>query len=39
MCASVKPQTSCDYLVPIRSVNQGSQNWVDEKDWIEVEHN
>ncbi|MEC4087112.1 ATPase [Pseudoalteromonas rubra] len=37
--ASVKPQISCDYLVPIRSVNQGSQNWVDEKDWIEVEHN
>ncbi|MCF2858623.1 ATPase [Pseudoalteromonas sp. SMS1] len=36
--ASVKPQISCDYLVPIRSVNQGSQNWVDEKDWIEVEH-
>ncbi|MCG9759080.1 ATPase [Pseudoalteromonas sp. Isolate6] len=36
--ASVKPQISCDYLVPIRSVAQGSQNWVDEKDWIEVEH-
>ncbi|WP_440053289.1 ATPase [Pseudoalteromonas sp. T1lg65] len=36
--ASVKPQISCDYLVPIRSVNQGNQNWVDEKDWIEVEH-
>ncbi|MFC3034557.1 ATPase [Pseudoalteromonas fenneropenaei] len=36
--ASVKPQISCDYLVPIRSVNKGSQNWVDEKDWIEVEH-
>ncbi|NUZ12651.1 ATPase [Pseudoalteromonas sp. McH1-7] len=36
--ASVKPQISCDYLVPIRSVAHGSQNWVDEKDWIEVEH-
>ena len=36
--ASVKPQISCDYLVPIRSVKDGSQNWVDEKDWIEVEH-
>ncbi|PHI37775.1 ATPase [Pseudoalteromonas sp. GCY] len=36
--ASVKPQISCDYLVPIRSVAKGSQNWVDEKDWIEVEH-
>jgi hypothetical protein len=36
--ASVKPQISCDYLVPIRSVKNGSQNWVDEKDWIEVEH-
>jgi len=24
--------------VPIRSVKDGSQNWVDEKDWIEVEH-
>ncbi|NKC19007.1 ATPase [Pseudoalteromonas sp. S4498] len=36
--ASVKPQISCDYLVPIRNVAQGSQNWVDEKDWIEVEH-
>jgi hypothetical protein len=36
--ASVKPQISCDYIVPIRSVKQGSQNWVDEKDWIEVEH-
>ncbi|CAM4005032.1 ATPase [Pseudoalteromonas byunsanensis] len=36
--ASVKPQISCDYIVPIRSVKNGSQNWVDEKDWIEVEH-
>ncbi|MEI5638823.1 MULTISPECIES: ATPase [unclassified Pseudoalteromonas] len=36
--ASVKPQISCDYLVPIRSVAKGSQNWVDEKDWIEVQH-
>jgi len=36
--ASVKPQTSCDYIVPIRSVKDGAQNWVDEKDWIEVEH-
>ncbi|WP_018693310.1 coiled-coil domain-containing protein [Algicola sagamiensis] len=34
--ASVKPQTSCDYIVPIRTVNAGAQNWVDEKDWIEV---
>ena len=37
--ASVKPQISCDYIVPIRSVKDGAQNWVDEKDWIEVEHN
>mgnify|MGYP001156775707 FL=1 len=37
--ASVKPQVSCDYIVPIRSVKDGAQNWVDEKDWIEVEHN
>ncbi|CCQ12244.1 Chromosome segregation ATPases [Pseudoalteromonas luteoviolacea B = ATCC 29581] len=36
--ASVKPQISCDYLVPIRAINGGAQNWVDEKDWIEVEH-
>jgi len=36
--ASVKPQISCDYIVPIRSVKDGAQNWVDEKDWIEVEH-
>ena len=36
--ASVKQQISCDYLVPIRSVAKGSQNWVDEKDWIEVQH-
>ena len=36
--ASVKPQISCDYIVPIRSVKNGSQNWVSEKDWIEVEH-
>ena len=36
--ASVKPQISCDYIVPIRSVKNGAQNWVDEKDWIEVEH-
>ncbi|WP_394190374.1 ATPase [Pseudoalteromonas atlantica] len=36
--ASVKPQVSCDYIVPIRSVKDGAQNWVDEKDWIEVEH-
>ncbi|MBE0363368.1 hypothetical protein PULV_a3565 [Pseudoalteromonas ulvae UL12] len=36
--ASVKPQISCDYIVPIRTVEQGAQNWVDEKDWIEVQH-
>ncbi|WP_462174280.1 ATPase [Pseudoalteromonas xiamenensis] len=36
--ASVKPQISCNYIVPIRAINGGSQNWVDEKDWIEVEH-
>ncbi|MGO2365300.1 MAG: ATPase, partial [Pseudoalteromonas sp.] len=36
--ASVKPQISCDYIVPIRSVKDGAQNWVDEKDWIEVDH-
>lgn len=36
--ASVKPQVSCDYIVPIRTVKDGAQNWVDEKDWIEVEH-
>lgn len=36
--ASVKPQVSCNYIVPIRSVKDGAQNWVDEKDWIEVEH-
>ncbi len=35
--ASVKPQISCDYIVPIRTVQNGAQNWVDEKDWIEVE--
>ena len=35
---TVKPQISCDYIVPIRSVKDGAQNWVDEKDWIEVEH-
>lgn len=32
--ASVKPQTSCRYIVPIRTVKNGAQNWVDEKDWI-----
>ncbi|WP_337840236.1 ATPase [Rheinheimera sp.] len=32
--ASVKPQTSCRYIVPIRTVAGGAQNWVDEKDWI-----
>lgn len=32
--ASVKPQTSCRYIVPIRTVRNGAQNWVDEKDWI-----
>lgn len=32
--ASVKPQTSCRYIVPIRTVANGAQNWVDEKDWI-----
>ncbi|ATC95180.1 ATPase [Pseudoalteromonas tunicata] len=36
--ASVKPQISCDYIVPIRTVENGAQNWVDEKDWIEVQH-
>ena len=36
--ASVKPQISCDYIVPIRTVEHGAQNWVDEKDWIEVHH-
>lgn len=35
--ASVKPQTSCHYVVPIRTIRQGTQNWVDEKDWIELE--
>ncbi len=34
--ASVKPQTSCRYIVPIRTIKEGTQNWVDEKDWIEV---
>jgi len=32
--ASVKPQTSCRYIVPIRTVKNGAQNWVDERDWI-----
>ena len=34
--ASVKPQLSCDYIVPIRTVADGKQNWVDEDDWIQV---
>ncbi|MGB0861195.1 MAG: hypothetical protein ACPGSJ_14530, partial [Pseudoalteromonas spongiae] len=34
--ASVKPQVSCEYIVPIRTVSDGKQNWVDENDWIEV---
>ncbi|WP_105189594.1 ATPase [Pseudoalteromonas sp. T1lg48] len=36
--ASVKPQISCDYIVPIRTLGDGKQNWVDEKDWIRVEN-
>ena len=35
--ASVKPQISCDYIVPIRTLGDGKQNWVDERDWIKVE--
>lgn len=35
--ASVKPQISCQYLVPIRTLNDGTTNWVDEQDWIVVE--
>ncbi len=34
--ASVKPQLSCEYIVPIRTLTNGSTNWVDEKDWIQV---
>ncbi len=34
--ASVKPQVSCEYIVPIRTVSDGKQNWVDENDWVEV---
>lgn len=34
--ASVKPQISCEYVVPIRTVAGGKQNWVDENDWIEI---
>ncbi|WP_158683350.1 hypothetical protein [Pseudoalteromonas sp. T1lg24] len=34
--ASVKPQVSCEYIVPIRTVSDGKQNWGDENDWIEV---
>ncbi|WP_100913586.1 ATPase [Pseudoalteromonas spongiae] len=34
--ASVKPQVSCEYIVPIRTVSDGKQNWVDENDWIAV---
>ena len=36
--ASVKPQTSCDYIVPIRTTKDGKLNLVDEKDWIECIH-
>jgi hypothetical protein len=36
--ASVKPQTSCHYIVPIRTTKDGKLNLVDEKDWIECIH-
>ncbi|WP_111977005.1 ATPase [Algibacillus agarilyticus] len=36
--ASVKPQTTCKYIVPIRTTTDGATNWVDERDWIEIEH-
>ncbi|GAA3911783.1 hypothetical protein [Litoribacillus peritrichatus] len=36
--ASVKPQTSCHYIVPIRTTKDGKLNLVDEKDWIECLH-
>jgi hypothetical protein len=32
--ASVKPQTSCHYIVPIRTTRDGRLNIVDEKDWV-----
>ncbi|NTS77265.1 ATPase [Catenovulum sp. SM1970] len=34
--ASVKPQTTCRYIVPIRTTKDGTTNWVDQKDWIQV---
>jgi hypothetical protein len=36
--ASVKPQTSCNYIVPIRTTKDGKLNLVDQKDWIECLH-
>ncbi|AWB68455.1 ATPase [Saccharobesus litoralis] len=35
--ASVKPQTTCKYIVPIRTTSDGATNWVDEKDWLRIE--
>ncbi|MED5523255.1 MAG: ATPase [Pseudomonadota bacterium] len=35
--ASVKPQISCDVVVPIRTTRDGTVNLVEEKDWIFID--